>query len=354
MRRSLFQGLVLSLLLVAAFAWVSFDKTVQVEVDGQPRAVRTFAGTVRGVLDHIDVKAGEHDLVAPAPAVKVKEGSRIVVRRGRELTVKLNGKTRTVWVTALSVEEALDQLALRNATGAFVSASRSRQIPLSGMAFEIRTPARVNILVDGHVKTVVTTHATLREVFAQAKVTLAKTDKVSAPLTILPLDGLTVRVTRVRAGVETEDLAIPFSTIRKADPKMWLGETRVAVRGVPGIRVRTWRLTYTNHRLSSRNLSTVKLVRKPTTEVVYYGTRHRTVDDLNWSALARCESGGNPRAVSSGGTYRGLYQFRLGTWYSVGGTGDPIDASASEQTYRAKRLYLRSGRGPWPYCGRLL
>jgi uncharacterized protein YabE (DUF348 family) len=353
-RRALFQGLVLSLLLVAAFAWVRFDKTVQVEIDGQPRAVRTFAGTVGGVLSHIDVRAGQHDLVAPAPKVKVKEGSRIVVRRGRELTLKLNGKTRTVWVTALSVDEAMDQLALRDASGAYVSASRSRQIPLSGMAVEIRTPARVNFLVDGHVRTVVTTKATLKETLAQAKITLAKTDKVSAPLTILPLNGLTVRITRVRAGVETEDVAIPFQTIRKADSRMWLGDTRVSVRGVPGIKVRTWKLIYTNHRLTARNLSTVKTVRKPTTEVLYYGTRRRTVDDLNWSALARCESGGNPRAVSSGGTYRGLYQFRMSTWRGVGGSGDPIDASVSEQTYRAKRLYLRSGRGPWPYCGRLL
>ncbi|HEU0129636.1 MAG TPA: ubiquitin-like domain-containing protein [Mycobacteriales bacterium] len=354
MRKKLFQGLVLSLLLTAGYAWVSFDKTVQVEIDGQPRAVRTYAGTVGGVLDHLHLQTGEHDLVAPAPEVKVKEGSRIVVRRGRQLSLKLNGRTRTVWVTALSVAEALDQLALRDASGAFVSASRSREIPLTGMAFEVRTPARVNILADGHVYTVVTTKATLREAFAQAHVKLAKTDKVSAPLTILPLDGLTVRVTRVRAGVETADFPIAFPVTRKPDPHLWLGETRVAVRGVPGVRVRTWRLTYTNRRLTARRLTSDKVVRKPVGEVVYYGTRRRTVDDLNWYALARCESGNNPRAIGGGGAYRGLYQFRLSTWYSVGGTGDPINASREEQTYRAKRLYLRQGRAPWPYCGRLL
>jgi uncharacterized protein YabE (DUF348 family) len=353
-RKKLFHGLILSAVLTSGYAWVSFDKTVTVEIDGRPRAVRTFASNVGGVLDQLDVEPGAHDLVAPAPEVDVKQGSRIVVRHGRQLTLTLNGKTRTVWVTALSVDEALDQLAVRNAHGAFVSASRSRPIPLDGMSLAVRTPGRVTILADGKVHSVVTTAATLKQVFAQAKVRLSHTDKVSKPLKALPTDGMTVRVTRVRGSRESENVAVAFATIRKADASMWLGETRVVTRGIPGVRVRTYALTFVDKKLSGRKRIGDKLVRKPVTEVVHYGTRRRTVDDLNWGALARCESGGNPRAIGGGGAYRGLYQFRLSTWYSVGGSGDPINASVSEQTYRAKRLYLRAGRGQWPYCGRLL
>ena len=77
-------------------------------------------------------------------------------------------------------------------------------------------------------------------------------------------------------------------------------------------------------------------------------------DSLNWPALARCESGGNPRAVSGTGKYRGLYQFSYATWSSVGGSGDPAAASPDEQTYRAKLLYNRSGAGQWPHCGKYL
>ena len=77
------------------------------------------------------------------------------------------------------------------------------------------------------------------------------------------------------------------------------------------------------------------------------------LDSLDWAALARCESGGNPRAVNSAGYY-GLYQFSIGTWRGVGGSGMPHQASAEEQTYRAQLLYKRSGARPWPYCGKLL
>jgi hypothetical protein len=68
-------------------------------------------------------------------------------------------------------------------------------------------------------------------------------------------------------------------------------------------------------------------------------------------AIASCESGGDPTAVSSDGTYRGKYQFDYGTWESMGGSGDPAAAPEAEQDYRAALLYAASGSSPWPVCG---
>ena len=68
-------------------------------------------------------------------------------------------------------------------------------------------------------------------------------------------------------------------------------------------------------------------------------------------AIAACESGGDPTAVDSSGTYFGKYQFDTGTWASVGGSGSPADASEAEQDYRASILYSRAGSSPWPVCG---
>jgi hypothetical protein len=68
-------------------------------------------------------------------------------------------------------------------------------------------------------------------------------------------------------------------------------------------------------------------------------------------SIASCESGGDPEAISSDGTYRGKYQFDQGTWESVGGSGDPAAAPEAEQDYRAALLYSESGSSPWPVCG---
>jgi hypothetical protein len=66
--------------------------------------------------------------------------------------------------------------------------------------------------------------------------------------------------------------------------------------------------------------------------------------------IAECESGGNPRAISTGGTYRGKYQFSRGTWRGLGGRGDPAEAPEAEQDRLALKLYRQSGNAPWPNC----
>lgn len=68
-------------------------------------------------------------------------------------------------------------------------------------------------------------------------------------------------------------------------------------------------------------------------------------------AIAQCESGGNPGAISSTGQYRGKYQFSRETWRGMGGEGDPASAPESEQDRRAADLYEQSGSSPWPSCG---
>ena len=68
-------------------------------------------------------------------------------------------------------------------------------------------------------------------------------------------------------------------------------------------------------------------------------------------AIAACESGGDPAAVSSTGAYRGKYQFSVATWQAVGGQGDPAAAPEAEQDRRAAILYAQSGPGQWPVCG---
>jgi len=67
--------------------------------------------------------------------------------------------------------------------------------------------------------------------------------------------------------------------------------------------------------------------------------------------IAECESGGNPRAVSPGGTYRGKYQFSRSTWRNLGGSGDPAEAPEWLQDKLALKLYRQSGTAPWPNCG---
>jgi peptidoglycan hydrolase-like protein with peptidoglycan-binding domain len=66
--------------------------------------------------------------------------------------------------------------------------------------------------------------------------------------------------------------------------------------------------------------------------------------------IAQCESGGNPRAVSRSGRYRGKFQFDQATWEAAGGKGDPAAAPEATQDRIALKLYHKRGTAPWPNC----
>ena len=68
--------------------------------------------------------------------------------------------------------------------------------------------------------------------------------------------------------------------------------------------------------------------------------------------IAECESGGDPKAVSPDGRYRGKYQFSRATWRGLGGKGDPAKASEAEQDRLAALLMKRQGPSAWPSCAR--
>ncbi len=385
-------ALVLVALIGGSIAFVALGKTVTVSVDGHRRSVHTFARTVAGVLNRANVHLGSHDQVLPALTTATHGGGTIVVRRGRQLSVSVDGTPREVWTTARSVAQALDQLGVAE-PGAYVSAARNRPIPASGLSLAIRLPHHVAVWVDGTVRDVVTTAPTVGAMLAENTIALGPLDTSSTALTAVPADGLRMHISRVRDKTQTDTVPVPFLTARRPDPSMYVGDERVAASGVDGTLVNTYAVHLIDKQVTSRTLVGKNLVQRRQDRIVYFGTKPRPTpvppapaatrrptppspttpttpltvqaaaparasspssDGLNWAALAQCESGGDPRNVSYGGRYRGLYQFTLGSWRSVGGQGDPIDASPSEQTARAKLLYAQDGAGAWPVCGRHL
>ncbi|MEV6299134.1 transglycosylase family protein [Actinoplanes sp. NPDC051861] len=76
--------------------------------------------------------------------------------------------------------------------------------------------------------------------------------------------------------------------------------------------------------------------------------------NVNWDAIARCESGGR-WSINTGNGYYGGLQFSRGTWRSYGGTKYARTAnlaSKAEQISIAERVLRRQGLGAWPHCGR--
>lgn len=358
MRRLLPQALVVAFLAGGTTAFVAKDKAIELTVDGKPRTLHTFADDVTELLADEGVDVGAHDVVAPAPGTALASGDEIAVHYGRPVRLTLDGQRRQVWTTARTVDGALEQLGVR-AEGAYVSTSRSRRIGREGLALDVRTERAVTVMADGRSRVVRTNAATVREVVEEAGVTLRGQDTTSVAPGSFPRDGQTVTVLRITGSKEVREEAIPFRVERTSDPSLFKGTEVVEQAGQEGLRRTTYLLRTVNGVRQKPRRIRSEVVREARTQVVKVGTKPmptsvQGADGLNWQGLATCESGGRPNAVDPSGTYGGLYQFDTRTWQGLGGSGRPQDAPASEQTFRAKKLYVQRGASPWPHCGRRL
>ena len=191
----------------------------------------------------------------------------------------------------------------------------------------------------------------------------------SSPSAVKAKPRALARAAVVRTRIAIITLTVAYTVKMKKSSHYFRGQTRVLTTGRNGVRIKAYRISKVNGRVVRRVLIASHIKKQPRTKIVLVGTKLRPisrvwtggsnigrpeVDGLNWHALAICESQANPRAGGHHGPYYGMYQFLRGTWHSVGGAGYPSDASAAEQTYRAKLLFVRSGRGPWSTCGRRL
>ncbi|MCZ4125175.1 ubiquitin-like domain-containing protein [Streptomyces sp. H39-S7] len=358
LRKLLPQALVVAFLAGGTVAFLAGDKDVRLTVDGEPRTLHTFADDVGEVLAQQGVTVGEHDLVAPGPQAELHDGDQVEVRYGRPVTLTLDGQQRRVWTTAATVDEALRELGVR-AEGAHLSASRRSTIGRHGLDLVVRTERTVTLLADGRERTVRTNAATVRELVARSGIVLRNQDTTSVDPDSFPREGQTISVLRIYGSEEVREEPVGFRTEKHKDAKLFQGTEAVDTKGKPGVRRVRYAFRTVNGVQQKAKIVRSEIVREPVTQVVRVGTKPLPTsvagtDGLNWRGLAHCEAGGRPHAVDPSGTYGGLYQFDTRTWHSLGGRGRPQDASAGEQTFRAKRLYIQRGSSPWPVCGRKL
>lgn len=353
--RLVVQGLTLTGVVVGSVAFAGFDKSVRLTVDGRTRTVHAMGGSVADVLAGEGLRVGGHDIVSPAPGSGVADGQNVVVRYGRPLAVTIDGREREYWTTALTVDEALQQVGLRHRS-ARLSVSRSLPLGRNGLALELDTRKSVILLVGGKRSRVSTYAATVADLVTERGLKVGGNDRLNLPTSTPLTTGAKIVLDRVVRRRSAGTMSVDFTTKSTEIDTLDKGTTKVTTKGKKGTAKVTWLDVYLNGERVSRKVLTTVVLTKPVNQVEQVGTRKPTVtgvptgaDGLNWAALAQCESGGNPKAVNPAGYY-GLYQFSLATWARVGGSGSPVDASPGEQTDRAKILYARAGAGQWG-CG---
>lgn len=384
-------------------------KTVSIAVNGTVKAVKSYDLTVGDVLKHNGVEVSAVDVVTPGLGERLKDGDVIEVEYASSYRLNLDGNQVTFWSAATTLDEvtaeayaALDSGAIQtnaanftshetassnsadanSADSAEASAATSSSSESNGESSDVEntefyvtynrassadlpllsSAGSVQVIIDGKVSEVeVTGTETTSEAIAKAGYQLKSIDEVQ----VGSEDGQTyVNVVTVVRGVTVQQETLSYETEEIDDPDLSEGETRVIQSGQNGIVENTVYVQMRGGQVLVSSVVGEEVIEEPLTEIIAVGsgTAEESDDadadeeadlsslDETWAALAQCESGGNPSAVSANGSYYGLYQFSLSTWQSLGGTGLPSEADVETQTEMAKKLQERSGWGQWPHC----
>ncbi len=342
-------------------AAIAMNKSVTVEIDGQAQEVNTYADTVGEVLQDEGLNVGAHDALSPSPAASINDGGTIVLQRGRQLQMTIDGEKKEMWVRATTVGEALKQLNLP-AEGAWLSEDVKSEIPLEGMALELKTVKNLTFFDGGNAPAPIKTNAvTVGELLEELKLTLGAEDTVTPGADLKLTDGAEVRITRNGVTVinQTEVVEPPVQEIE--DPNADEGTEVVVEPGVAGERIATYRIKIKNGEEIEREEIGAQVTVEAKPKVVKVGTKEAPVphipDGEVWDRLAQCEAGGN-WAINTGNGYYGGLQFNDGTWDANGGEAyAPYAHQATREQQIAIATKVRDGRGgygAWPGCAKKL
>jgi uncharacterized protein YabE (DUF348 family) len=339
-------------------AAIAMNKSVTVDIDGEAHQVSTYADTVGEVLEDEGIKVGAHDALSPSPSAAIGDDGKIVLQRGRQLHMTIDGEKRDLWVRSTTVGEALQQLNL-SVEGAKLSHSEDHEIPLNGMALEIKTLKNITLFDGGNApKAMQTTAVTAGELLKDLKLSLGPDDTITPANDLKITDGSEVRITRNGVTVvnKTEKIQPPVQEIE--DPNAEKGTEVVVKPGVAGERIATYRVTIKNGKEVGREEIGSKVTKKPEPKVIKVGTKEPPQPVISdgevWDRLAYCESTGN-WSINTGNGYYGGLQFSKSTWDAYGGeqyASYPHEATREQQIAIATKVRDAAGGsyGAWPHC----
>ena len=370
-------------LIAGTVAYATAHKTVTVSIEGKERVVTTFDGTVAEVLDAEGVEIGPHDAVAPSLDSKVSEGSRIAVSYGRKLSLTVDGRKRTYWTTATTVDDALAQVGRRIDTGSDMSTSRSAFISREGLSVVVNTPKDVVVKIGRQrAKPVTTTALTVGEVLIDRGIRLYTDDQVKPGRSARIDDGSRIVVTRFTTTLVRKLRTVGYDTVVRSTDELFVGQTRIAQEGRAGTDRLVFRVVRENGKVVSRRQVRRVTLTEAVDTVELQGTKVRPAPEPEpepepqpqpepppapepeapatnfapgnsiWDVLAQCESGGN-WAINTGNGYYGGLQFSASTWTGFGGGRYAPTANLAtreQQIEIAEKVQAAQGWGAWPSC----
>jgi uncharacterized protein YabE (DUF348 family) len=334
------------LLLVTAFGWTGWhfthrnqiikdNKIVIISHDHVQQIVPSKEDTVGALLQKLNIKLNQGDVVEPAAATPINQDQfRINIYRAVPVEV-VDGNNKTFAYSAATTGRSIstqagqslypeDRAVIEPQQNFIKDASLGKQVVI-----DRATPVNVDLY---GTKVVIRTHAqTVGELVKEKNIKLDKNDKISPSLDtpITPEQPVAFIRTGNKVETVTENIATPVQKV--TDPTLAYGTSAVRQQGANGQQVVTYQVSLVNNVETARSVIQKVVTKQPVTQIEVVGTSLSGIKgdmalagiapgDYNYvDYIVSHESGWNPAASNGSGAY-GLCQALPGSKMASAGS----------------------------------
>lgn len=347
-------ALMLIVLIAGGIMGTAMYKNVKIDVDGKVVEVATMRGSVESILDEQGLDPAGGDLLQPTAGDGVSDGQTITLHRLKTLTVNVDGQPRQIKTTATTVEAALAEVDLASAAND-IEGPTTDQLPVSGGTVNVVLPKKVKLTDGPDTSTKDIAAKTVAELLEDTGNPLAPTDEVTPAADMPVTNNMHIKVTRIRTETVTETEPVTPPENKTDDPHLTTGRKIVKKPGQPGSTEVTYEVTTVNGEQTEKKKVNEDVRVEPIAAEVAVGTKPGAPyvpPGSVWDRLAQCEATGN-WAINSGNGFYGGVQFDQNTWDRWGGQeyAPRADlATREEQIAIASKTQAAQGWGAWPSC----
>ena len=205
-----------------------------------------------------------------------RDGSAIIIRRGVKVTfVDFNGEKNTVYALG-TVKDALKKADIKLKRGTALNYSADTILE-DGMTIEIYDIFEITLTVDGKTKTKKVSGKTVEDAVNAFGVELKGEDFTLPALNEELKNDMEVIVYRVELKERTEEEAIPYETEYTYSDALYRNRTRTLEGGKEGTKAVVYEDKYINGELLSSKKKSEKVMKNPERELVQVGTKVNAV-----------------------------------------------------------------------------
>ncbi|MCE7791817.1 ubiquitin-like domain-containing protein [Salipaludibacillus sp. CUR1] len=274
---------------------------VTVKADEELLAVYTHASTVGEVLEEQDIDTTNHDYIEPSEETVISEAMTIVYKPAQRVDVNLEGEERSVWTTAATVGELMDDLYITVDEHDYIQPELDKQVN-EGMQVIFKPAFQVTVISDGEKETVWSTSTTVADFLEKEDIALGEMDRVEPDKEEELREAAEIKVIRVEKVTDVVEETVDYATVTRNDSSLQQGNEEVKQQGKKGKIEKRYEVVLEDGEEVSRKLINEEVIKESEDRIVAVGTKKQTETVSRGSSSAGSSSSESSSGASSSGS----------------------------------------------------